>query len=201
MIKMYCRRKLAQNGALSTIVEFMAKRFPQGGLPNYRDLWLLYRMVRERKPKTILEFGSGCSTAILAKALSDNGRGHLHSIDADPYWVKSTADCIPENLKSFCEVSYSPLQHIIYEGIPGFRHEKIPTVIPDFCYLNGPPTTKERKVAVDLLDLEDKFPPNFFLVIDGREKNVQFFRENFKRDYEFQQQKFYATSTFVLRGV
>jgi hypothetical protein len=201
IIKSYCRRKLAQYGALNIIAEFTTKQGTKAALPNYHDLWNLYRTVRKRKPKTVLEFGSGCSTVILAKALSDNGAGRLYSVDSDTDLATSTAACIPESFKHFCEITYSPLQEVTCQGTLGFRHEKVPDVIPDFCYLNGPPTTRERKVAVDLLEMEGKFRSEFFLVIDGRELNAQFLRENFKRNYQFHERKFYSTSTFVLREV
>ena len=54
--------------------------------PNYAVLYLLYRMVRKKKPRIVLEFGSGCSTVILAEALKDNGEGFLFSLESDEYY-------------------------------------------------------------------------------------------------------------------
>jgi hypothetical protein len=201
LIKSYCRLRLVQCDVFDGVTEFTAKYSARATRSNLYDLWNLYRWVRKRKPKTVLEFGSGCSTVVMAKALSDNGGGRLYSVDSDPDVARSTASCIPVGLRSLCDINYSPLQETTCEGTLGFRHEKIPDIVPEFCYLNGPPTTKERKVAFDLLEMEDKFPSGFFLVVDGRERNTEFLRKNFKRDYQFQQRKFYSTATFLLQQI
>jgi hypothetical protein len=199
IMKSYARHKLAQNRALDIIREFASKRPAGAAPPNFHELWFLYHVVRERKPKVILEFGSGYSTVILAKALLDNGAGHLYTVDSDHYRTESTAKRLPHSVRRFCDVSYSALQEISSRGTLGYRHEKIPNIIPNFCHVDGPPTTKERKVAVDLLEMEDRFPPDFFLVIDGRETHAQFLRENFRRNYSVRQRKFFAKSMFALR--
>ena len=43
-------------------------------IPVYTDLANMHRLVRTRKPQTILEFGSGFSTIVLAHALQMNQR-------------------------------------------------------------------------------------------------------------------------------
>jgi hypothetical protein len=160
-------------------------------------------MVRKRKPRTILEFGSGCSTVILAKALYDNQinsrrGGHLYSVDADARWADSTARSLPGFLRSVCEISYSPLLEIEYEGIPALRHARIPDVVPNFIYLDGPPLTPERQVACDVADMEDRLPADFFLVIDNRQENTKFFRRHLKLRYKFKPRNWLAQPVFVL---
>lgn len=46
----------------------------------------LYDLIREHKPKKVIEIGAlyGCSTTWIATALRDNGFGKLISIDHDP---------------------------------------------------------------------------------------------------------------------
>lgn len=63
------KRKLLNRGVLDTIDDFVAKR-PSGSLkPDYADLWFLYSLITKRRPKVVLEFGSGVSTVVMARAL------------------------------------------------------------------------------------------------------------------------------------
>ncbi len=43
--------------------------------------WILYGLVRAARPKTILEIGTGGSTACLLWGLKHNGIGHIHTCD------------------------------------------------------------------------------------------------------------------------
>jgi hypothetical protein len=202
--KAWGKRRLDRCGVLDALAAFVAKR-PKGSFkPDYADLWYLYKMVRKRKPRTVLEFGSGCSTVVLAKALYDNQShsncsGRLYSVDADARWADSTASCLPGFLGSVCEISYSPLLETEYEGIPALRHAKIPDVVPNFIYLDGPPLTPKRQAACDIVEIEGKFPSDFFLVIDNRQENTRFLRRHLKRRYGFKSRKWLAQPIFILK--
>lgn len=169
---------------------------PSAFPPDYPDLWFLYKTVRKRKPKVILEFGCGCSTIILAQALKDNGSGFLHSLDCDPYWVEETKKAIPDYLNRFCSIQYSKKIETEYKGIPVFRHGDIPVTMPDILYLDSPELTEERKVAIDPLDMEESFPPNFYMVVDGRRVNVAFLKRHLKGKYKFTNKWLLGSSTF-----
>lgn len=178
-------RRLRERGYLA----LLASRPPEAFPPNCADLWFLYQTVRRRKPRTILEFGSGCSTVILAQALWENqqeadGTSRLYSVESDPSWRDVTVRALPSHLQDICDVRYSPVREVDYEGTPAFRHVEIPErVKPDMVYLDGPPLTWERQVAIDLLDLEERFSPACCLVVDGRWRNVLFLKRYFKRRY------------------
>lgn len=113
-------RQLRRRGAL----DFLAHRPSHSIPPDFADLWFLYRVVRRRRPRYILEFGSGCSTVIMARALWDNQQaspqktGYLYSIDADPYWAEITTQSMPPHLRGVCEVWCSPVVEVTYQGIP-----------------------------------------------------------------------------------
>ncbi|HEV8341079.1 MAG TPA: hypothetical protein VGR30_01790 [Candidatus Binatia bacterium] len=197
----WARHQLERRGYLDPL----SKRPPDANPPDYSDLWFLYNVVRQRKPRSILEFGSGCSTVIMAQALADNlsqsygeKRGYLYSVDAHPYWAKVTSDSIPKNLREFCEVSYSPLLEISYEGTPAFRHAKIPDVVPDLLYLDGPELTPERQIAVDVLDLEGRLLPGFYMVVDGRKANRDFLLRHLKRRYAYKYRRQFRNAVFAL---
>lgn len=58
------------------------------GPVDYNEAKVLYTFIRIRKPKKVLEvgFASGCSSAVIAKALDVNGKGKLDTVDfnSDP---------------------------------------------------------------------------------------------------------------------
>ncbi len=196
----WAERQLRKRGYL----DFLTLRPSHALLPDFTDLWFLYQTTRNRKPRYILEFGSGCSTVILAQALWDNRRaspqsgGHLYSIDADHYWAEVTARSIPQHLLASCEIYHSPLLEVEYEGTPAFRHAKLPDLAPDLLYLDGPAFTPERQVAVDVLDIEETFPSGFCMIIDGRWQNTIFLKEHLKRRYLFTHRRLFSNSVFEL---
>ena len=197
----WAKHQLERRGYL----EFIAHRPAHAYAPDFSDLWFLYKIVRRRKPTWILEFGSGCSTVILAQALWDNEREsvekssrHVISVDADSYWADATSDYLPDHLRAICRVFYSPLLEVECFGTLAFRHAKVPSVTPDFIYLDGPDLTPERRVAVDVLDIEDRFQPSFYLVVDGRKENTTFLLEHLKRRYVYRYRRQFRNSIFEL---
>jgi hypothetical protein len=187
-------------------LRFFALRPPNAFPPHFTDLWQLYRLVRHRRPRVILEFGSGCSTVILAQALYDNAQangqtaGRVYSVDAERYWANVTRQTIPEHLRPLCEVSHSPLAVVPLAETLAFRHQDVPDVTPDFIYLDGPALTPAVSVSTDPLDLEERFPRRFFMVVDGRHQNVEFLRRRFRRHYRVTRSWVRNNSTFELRA-
>ena len=49
----------------------------------------LYCLVQELQPKYILEFGSGVSTAVIAKSASSYG-GYVYSLEHQKVWLERT---------------------------------------------------------------------------------------------------------------
>ena len=97
------------------------------------------------------------------------------------------------------QILYTPLVEVELYGVKGFKHQHMPLVAPNFVYLDGPALTCERQVAMDLLDLEPCFPPDFFLVIDDRKVNTAFLRAHFTRRYKFRRRTYRgANATFEL---
>jgi predicted O-methyltransferase YrrM len=175
-------------GVLGLLREFRRGQPPGALRPDYSDLLFLYRLVRERRPTTLLEFGSGCSTAVLATALRDNHHGHLWSVEGDEQWARATEEALPEVLQPFVTVVHS----LVLEDdrdVLGWSYERIPPIDPDFVYLDGPPHTPERKVAFDVLDIESRFRPGFVLVVDGRGRNAYYLRDHLTGTYRFVEYK------------
>ena len=185
VIGWWSKRQMDRLGLSALLANRPANALP----PDVVDLWFLYRQVRKRKPRCILEFGAGCSTVIMAQALSDNGNGgHLYSVDAVPYWAQATFDALPAHLRDSCSISSSEIVVVDYNGSRVLRHAQVPDVTPDFVYLDGPDFASFadraiREAACDPLDLERHVGPAFFMVVDGRMENRKFLQENLRRKY------------------
>ncbi len=190
-----------------SLVDFMDARPTDAYRADYADLWYLYRAVRRNRPLNILEFGSGCSTAILAQALRDNERefgqaGRLLSIDNNEHWADVTRQSLPETVRDICEIVYRPIEEAQFAGRRVWRHVDLPPFAPDFIYLDGPGypngTPGLEKVAMDLLELEDKFPKGFLMIADDRQHNCAFLAEHFKRTYKIKRNPIFVNRSFKL---
>jgi predicted O-methyltransferase YrrM len=178
------RLRLRSAGALTSLREFSRAR-PRGALaPDYTDLWFLYREVRRRRPTTLLEFGSGCSTVVLAFALYQNREGHLWTLDAEEKWAQATEAALPEALRPLATVIHASV-HEDDRDVQGWSHENRPDIDPDFVYLDGPALTRERKVAFDVLDLESRLRSGCTVIVDGRGENVRYLRGRLTRKHSF----------------
>ncbi|MBI2055302.1 MAG: class I SAM-dependent methyltransferase [Candidatus Sungbacteria bacterium] len=194
----YCLRKRGY-------LEFFKNRPPHALRPDYADLWFLYRTARRRKPKCIVEFGSGASTVILAQALSDNyaenpgDGGRLYSFDAEKEWADAAAKTMPARLRQFCEVSHHPVFREEYDGQKVYRHENIPgDIVPDLVYLDDPGTYPKGTISVDMLYVEPRLRRGFCMVIDGRREMTEFLRSHLRREYKFRYRRFFYNSVFEL---
>ncbi len=162
---------------------FLPQRPPAAIPPDFDDLWFLYRLIRTRRPKTVLEFGSGCSTAVIANALQHNSSGHLYSLEVDPVWAQWTRRCLAPSLMPWVDLQVSRLTRTTYRNIAVFRHLDIPAISPDIVYLDSPPLTADCRVAVDPVDLELRLKPGSTLIVDGRRANVAFLQNHLRHRY------------------
>ena len=92
---------------------------------------------------------------------------------------------MPPHLQPLCRIIYSPLLEVEQAGTLGFRHANIPDVAANFLYLDGPALTPARRIAIDVLDMEDKLPHDFYMVVDDRQENTAFLKRNLRRQYRF----------------
>jgi Methyltransferase domain len=154
--------------------------------PDWADLFNIYQMVRKNKPRVIIEFGSGCSTVMFARALADNGSGHLYSIDASQPFLQRTQSYIPEGLVPYVSLSYSEIELGEMNGESIMWHRNVPDVPADMVYLDGPDYhdfSVDIETQADGVLLEPKGTEHYTILIDGRWKTFEFTRNNLKGDY------------------
>jgi predicted O-methyltransferase YrrM len=120
---------------------------PQDALPNLGSwkadtglLTLVADHILAAKPKTIVEFGTGASTLIVARALEMAGGGRFISFEQHPEFVQATRDWLAEH-RLDADLRAVPLRPAD-QGWPGlwYDHGELPESI-DFLLIDGPPWT------------------------------------------------------------
>jgi len=196
--------------------------------PEPDDLVRLHKLVRGRKCFTILEFGLGYSTVILADALRKNQADwerlqdrpevrnrfmfQLFSVDASAEWVEHMKSRLPPELADRIHIEFSGASIGTFNGRLCHYYDSIPDVVADFIYLDGPAPKDvkgthngmsfqcdERTVmSGDLLLMEPTFLPGTMILVDGRTNNARFLQRNFQREYDVQWHKDQDITTFEL---
>jgi len=192
------------------------------------DLVRIHRLIRSRKSFTVLEFGVGFSTLIIADALKKNKSDwdklqptpkvrnrhlfHCFTVDTSEHWITVASNRFPEILKPYVSFQYSRVEIGTHQGQLCHFYKNLPDIIPDFIYLDGPdPAAVEGSIngmtfqcdertvmAGDLLLMEPILLPGTFVLIDGRTNNARFLKNNLKRDYNIHWDKDGDVTTFEL---
>lgn len=197
--------------------------------PQADDLVRLHQLVRRRKFFTVLEFGVGYSTVVIADALQKNERDwqtldsapevrnrfmfQLFSVDASEEWLRHVQSKLPSTLNSRVHFQFSEVEIGTWSGQLCHFYKTLPDIVPDFIYLDGPSPKDvqgtirgmsfqcdERTVmSGDLLPMEPTFLPGTFILVDGRTNNARFLQRNFKRNYEVEWDRKGDVTTFELK--
>ncbi|HBH32764.1 MAG: hypothetical protein N839_0016505 [Desulfofustis sp. PB-SRB1] len=181
--------------------------------PEPVDLARLHKMIRARKCFTVLEFGVGFSTIVMADALKKNKEEwaqlekkpdirnrfmfDLFSVDASAHWIERSRRRFPTNLIDYVTFLRSSVHIGRFNGQICHYYDTLPDIVPDFIYLDGPNPKDvqgeinglsfqcdERTVmAADILLMESTLLPGTCIVIDGRTNNARFLERNLSRNY------------------
>ncbi len=134
-------------------------------------LCLLYDLIREHKPKLVLECGGGVSTLVSAYALQQNGKGKVLALEHDSYYAElSSRNLKNHGLGGIAHIIHAPLKSYLIgeDEIPWYDLSDLPSDRPiDLLVVDGPPSTlhaKARYPAYPLL--KDRLSPNAIILVD-----------------------------------
>lgn len=179
---------------------------------NIIDLARIYNLIKSNKPFTVLEFGVGFSTIVIAQALYENEKKFnkndlkdirnsnmfkVFSVDASEKWINETKKNVPSHLLSYINFNQSDVEIKNINNQICHVYKKIPDINPEFIYLDGPhpldPIGKinnisfeclERTpISADILYLESTMLPGTTILVDGRVNNVRFLMNNLRRKF------------------
>jgi predicted O-methyltransferase YrrM len=145
---------------------------PHHALPNLGSwkadtglLTLLADHIEEKKPKLVVEFGTGASTLVIARALQRSGGGRLISFEQHADFVDATRQWLADyglaaDLRS---VSLRPSP----DGWPGlwYDHGRLPRNI-DLMLVDGPPWTIHPLTRGAAASLFDRIAPGGTVMLD-----------------------------------
>ena len=183
--------------------------------PELLDLIRLHYLIISRKVTTILEFGVGFSSLIMADALKINEKKYglyvrnnlrrgnafeLHSVDTSKKYIKITKNRIPKSLKNKIFMNHSDAHMTKFNGQICAEFKKIPNICPDLIYVDGPSFmhVKGSKngihtrhidrtiISSDLLKIESFLLPGTLIIWDGLTSYARFIEKNFRRKWRFE---------------
>jgi len=139
----------AQTGEVEALVQLFQGFAPRAPMPpsggfalNPTDLLDLLQLIRTRRPKLVLELGSGTSTIWIAYALEKAG-GRLVSLDHDSgYAEKTRAALAAHALTEVAEVRDAPLRPVLLDGrsFPWYDTDALADLREvDLLLIDGPP--------------------------------------------------------------
>jgi predicted O-methyltransferase YrrM len=167
---------LRRNARLYDELQLYLQRTGSTGC-NYLDYWELYRAVRKRKPREILECGTGVSTVVLALALKENEEetgvpGRITSLEEEPRYFEDAKSLFPPAYAQYVELVLSPRIEDYYGMFRGVRYRDVPSRPYDFVFIDGPnylaPTDGSVTFDFDLLHLLRYAEHEVYAIIDKR---------------------------------
>jgi hypothetical protein len=215
------------NEGLGQFIDFGSKASSQFA-PEPEDLARIHRLIRIRKSLTVLELGVGYSTIVIAHALRKNEQEfnalspapelrnrflfRCFTVDASTHWLKLAEERFPTELRPYVAFCQSMVRIGTHNGQLCHFYERLPDVVPDFVYLDGPDPKDvqgsingmsfqcdERTVmAADPLLMESTMLPGFFMLVDGRSNNCRFLERNLTRKFKITWDRSGDVTTFEL---
>ena len=195
--------------------------------PELGDLVRLHQLVRSRRVTTVLEFGVGMSTRVLAHALHQNRHEfgdfvaenlrrsnpfELHSVDASPQWIETCQRDFPTELLERVTFNQSDVAMASFNGRACTLYDQLPNICPDLIYLDGPDqyaasgdvqgiSTRHADrlpMSADILVLEPFLLPGTFVLVDGRTANARFLKHNLQGGWRHEHRVKEDVHTFEL---
>jgi len=171
-----------QNNEIEALVQLFQGFSPRAPMPpsggfalNPTDLLDLLHLIRSRRPRMVLELGSGTSTVWLAYALEQTG-GRLVSLDHDPgYAAKTRAALAAHGLAAVAEVRDAPLRPVAVDGrdFPWYDTDALAGLDQvDLLLIDGPPekTGKDARYPA-MRVLEDRLADRATVVFDDAHRH------------------------------
>jgi hypothetical protein len=195
--------------------------------PVWQDLARLHRLLRHRKVTTVLEFGVGYSTLVMAHALEMNEsefggevrntlrRGHpfeLHTVDDVAGYLDATEEMLSPELRSRVRFHHTSCRMGMFQDRICTFYDRLPNVSPDFVYLDGPSQDSVEgdirgvstrgvdrlPMAGDILAMEHLLLPGTLILVDGRTANARFLEANLQRNWVYSHFESADVHTFEL---
>jgi hypothetical protein len=167
------------------------------------DLWGIYSYTVERRPRVVVEIGGGLSTFVFAHAaaeLAADGHGMIvHSIDQSDYWQEVVRSRMPERLKPFVSFHRATAVALELEGRHASRLDALPVSSCNLVYVDGG-NAAHGSIGTDALILEREAPPDYAILVDGRDNTVAGLEKFLTNKYRVERDRFGRRQTMFIRS-
>jgi len=144
---------------------------------SYSDYLTLYEQVRTRRPREILECGTGITTVVLAYALMENAAedrtapGRVTSMEDDREWYDVACARLPDEVADVVDMVHSPKKDGFYKCFRGVQYEEVPDRPYDFVFSDGPdrhsPVNGDKLFNLDFIHVVVRSKAPVFGVVDN----------------------------------
>lgn len=144
------------------------------GSPDF--LLTITDMARSRRPRTVVECGSGASTVVVARCLQMNGEGHVYSLEHDPEYAAKTFELLRQyGVADWATVLHAPLVRAGGES-PWYDDTVIPsdTGPIDLLIVDGPPASLAPLVRLPALPkLMPRLAKSAVVILDDADREAE----------------------------
>jgi predicted O-methyltransferase YrrM len=139
------------------------------------DHTAIYRHVRRRKPRILLELGAGQSSGVIALAMPAGAR--FLAVEEDEAWLAHHRTVMPTDLRDKIEWLRAETEATDVGGARAARYVGLPRLAYEFVHIDGPDIGKlNAAVSCDIIDLLPHLAPSCLVVFDGREASARLAR-------------------------
>lgn len=140
------------------------------------DYLTLYQEVRTRRPREVLEFGTGFTTVVMAHALIENANagaalGRITSMEEHEGWTATALNALPADVAHVVEIIHSPKIDGFYKMFRGVQYTEIPDRPYDFVFSDGPerhsPVNNDKLFDLDLIHVVRRSDTPIHAVVDN----------------------------------
>ena len=116
---------------------------------NYSNLHEAVKTILKKKPKWILESGTGTSTLVFAETIlqmqkkDPNYHCRIVSMESTKKWYEMAKNLLPKKYSNIVEIRFGPRKIFEYSMFRGYVHTNIPNYAYEFVFLDGPDYTDE----------------------------------------------------------
>lgn len=181
--------------------------------PDIHDLYRLHKIISLYKRTTVLEFGTGWSSKVMANALLNNKQKYysdvkslrrnnpfeLFVVDDSKHYLDLSSSRLTKEEAEIASFHYSGTFMGKFNDRICTYYDHMPMVNPDLIYLDGPDqfltqgdvnnfSTRHpdmMPMSADILRFEHFLTPGTILIVDGRAANTRFLISNFQRNWDY----------------
>jgi hypothetical protein len=150
----------------------------------WSDYLELYTTVRRRRPRAVLECGSGMSTCVIAWALRENAGGAgvpFVSLEENADYHREVVAAFPAELRPYAQLLHRARREAAYAGHLGCTYQDVPSHDYDFVFIDGPTLRREgggpKCFNADILDVVARAPGEVEALLDQRIGTLWVLRE------------------------